>query len=107
MSDAKLEIMVRPAKPSDHAFIYATWLRQLWFSADTATTLHKNVFMRVNHTLIEKVLNGDPVLVASLKEDPDVILGYAAFKDRPYVYVKKVWREAGVDNLLLKRMAEY
>lgn len=104
MSESVLEIMIRGVQPSDHAFIYATWLRQLWFSADTTTTLHKQVFMRVNHNLIEKVLKEDRVLVASLKEDPDVILGYAAFEDRPYVYVKKVWREAGVDQLLLRSM---
>lgn len=100
-------VRIRHARPKDEAFIYATWLRQLWYSADTATTLHKQVFMRVNHNLIERTLREDPVLVAVLDEDPDVILGYAAFKTDPYVYVKLAWREAGIQEILLEAMAKH
>lgn len=63
--------------------------------------------MRVNHNLIERTLKEDPVLVAVLADDPNVILGYAAFKTDPYVYVKLAWREAGIQTLLLDAMAKH
>lgn len=99
-------IHIRPIKGSDEAFIYATWLRQLWYSRDTVTTLNKDVFMRVNHNLIERTLKEDPVLVACLSDDHDVIIGYAAFKEDPYVYLKKAWRNTGVEIALLRAMQE-
>jgi hypothetical protein len=101
------EIAIRPSRHSDEAFIYATWLRQLWYSHDTITTLNKDVFMRVNHNLIEKTLKEDPILVACLADDKDTIVGYCAFKDEPYVYLKKAWRGLGIEELLLNAMATY
>lgn len=65
--------------------------------------------MSLQHKRLENVLESDHVKIACLKEDPDVILGYA-FKDgsKPFSYVKLAWRQSPVDikELLLKSLEE-
>lgn len=98
--NAKSVIKVRELRESDLAFIFATWLRQLWFSPSNKTTFGKEEFMRLHHMRIEKVLKEKPVRVACLLEDEDVIVGYEVKDSEPFTYMKKAWRGLGVEKLL-------
>jgi DNA polymerase elongation subunit (family B) len=103
-------ITVRIVEPDDHSFIYATYLRNNWYSKENTTTLRKNTWMSLQQKRIENVLKTRKVLVASLTEDPDVIVGYA-FEDgdKPFFYVKLAWRnpKLGIDNLLLEDLKKH
>jgi len=92
-------VQIRSFKKEDEAFIFATWLRHLWYSKDNKTTLSKETFMRLHHSRISDLLNSRPVEVACLAEDPDVIVGYAVHDDNRFTYLKKAWRGLGVEKL--------
>jgi hypothetical protein len=92
--------IVRPIKPEDHAFIYATWLRQLWFDKNNATLLPKATFMRLKHNEIEGMLRKGTGLVGKIvcsNEDPDLIYGYRVGS---YSYFKKAFRGIGLEELI-------
>lgn len=92
---------IRPYDPKgDCAFIFATYLRHLWFSPTNETTLAKDTFMRIHHGRMEQTLSKVPVHIACLKEDLDTILGYYIASEIPFIYIKKAWRDAGIDKLL-------
>lgn len=78
---------------TDHAFLFATYLQNNWYDKTNSTILKKDMWMGLQHKRLEKVLEEQPVKIACLEEDPDVILGYS-FNDngKPFVYVKLAWR---------------
>lgn len=90
-------ISIRSYKKEDKSFILATWLRGLYYGETWFTEIPKNIFMKNYHEVIEKIL-GNPkntVFVACLKEEEDVILGYAILGQPGvlhYVFVKSAWR---------------
>ena len=96
-------LTVRRAVPADHPFIYATYLRNRWFSKENTTTLQKSTWMRLQHARLERMLAEQPVLVACLSSDPDTILGYR-FRDgsEDWTYVKLAFRPEGVQAALEK-----
>lgn len=102
-------IQIRNHVKEDEPFLFATYLQHNWYDKTNTTTLKKSTWMSLQHKRLENVLESDHVKIACLKEDPDVILGYA-FKDgsKPFSYVKLAWRQSPVDikELLLKSLEE-
>jgi len=88
--------VIRDIKPEDHAFIYATWLRQLWFSKDNNTLLPKDTFMRVQHKRIEDKLSKGGKIVCP-PDDTNLIYGYTV---DGYTYIKKAFRNIGLEEIL-------
>jgi hypothetical protein len=99
-------IVLRSVLPTDHAFIYATYLNNNWHNKDNTTTLEKNTWMRINHMRLERLLNEAKATIACLSEDEDVILGYCLQDKQPFVYVKKDWRDPDL-NLTLMLLKSY
>lgn len=99
----KPEIHIRLSYEADHAFLFATALRNMWFSKQNDTTLKKNTWMRAQHARLERLFATQPVLIACLSNDHDVILGYR-FEDgnRSFTYVKLAFRgeKLGVERAL-------
>ena len=99
-----MKIVLRQAVETDHAFIYATYIRRRWFSEDNTTTLKRSTWSQLQHNRIEKILANQGAVVACLAEDPDVIVGYALDDSgKPWAYVKLAWRSPGLgikDKLL-------
>lgn len=91
-------IEIRDAEPSDHAFLFNSYLQNNWYDKTQSTTLKKHTWMALQHKRLEKVLETKTVKVACLSEDPDIIIGYA-FKDgdKPFSYVKLGWRAPALD----------
>lgn len=88
-------VEIRDARPNDKNFIFATWLRGLRYGNDWFGLIDKDVYYRVYHTVLEKILtSGVSIKIACLKEDPDVILGYSVYKNTTlhWVFCKKSWR---------------
>ncbi len=104
--DKKNLIAIRDGVPEDHAFIMATWLRGLYYGDSWFSLINKDVFMTAYHLHLETLLKtpGITVKVACLKDDPEVILGYAVLTaDRivHWVYCKGAWRKIGIAKSLV------
>jgi hypothetical protein len=99
-------LMIRPMKAEDEAFVYGTWLRQLWYAKTNTSTLNKATFFKVYHNQVGFLMRHNKGLVAALKDDPEVIIGYLVdTQPTPFTYVRKAWRDVGVE-LALKREIE-
>jgi hypothetical protein len=85
----------------DKNFIYASWLRGLYYGESWFSEIPKNIFMENYHKVIDSILkkSSTVVKVACLKDDPSVILGYAVLVDTGglhWVFIKKSWRNIGI-----------
>lgn len=100
-------IAVRDALPSDRNFILATWLRGIFYGDSWYSEVPKNIFMEQYHKVVEYIISNPKtrVKVACLKEDPEVILGYAVLNQDQtalnFVFVKKSWRTIGIAKQLV------
>lgn len=105
--------IIREANESDHACIYATWLRSYRHSSSFARNVHEGVFFAQHHAIIEALLAQSRVLIATIEEDTSVILGWCCYEPGEsvaglevpavvhYVYVKPSFRKSGVASKLL------
>ena len=93
MRDATPQVTIRLATPKDYSFIFATYLRNRWYSPSNTTTLQKSHWMKAQHARLEGMLAAQPVLVACDGSDADVIYGYR-LRDgsEDYSYVKLAFR---------------
>lgn len=100
-------ISVREVLPEDKNFIYATFLRGLYYGESWFSVIDKSVFMDNYHKVIEHILNNPNTLikVACLKDTPSAILGYSVItKDNTvahFCFVKKAWRGIGIATQLV------
>lgn len=103
-------IIHRPVIQEDLNFVYATFLRGLYYGNEYYSAVDKRVFMDNYKKIIDYRINNQPgidITVAVLKSDPTVIVGYVmtdtARHSVVWVFVKKAWRNMGaarglVDN---------
>ena len=98
-------ITVRKGDTSDTNFIYATWLRGLYYGDTWFSEIPKQIFMENYHNIITSILNNPAttVLVMCLKEDHEVVVGYAIIKPGALVwmFIKKAWRGMGLARELV------
>lgn len=102
-----MRIIIRKLLPSDHNFIFATYLRNRYFDKDNKTTLKRSTWSAMQHKRLETIMAIDSVYVACLDEDKDLILGYSLMDGHaPYTYIKLAWRSPGLNiaNKLLKEL---
>ncbi len=105
--------IIRDAIGSDRNFIFATWLRGLYYGDSWFNKIPKPIFMENYHKVIERILDQSNVTikVACLADDPDVILGYSIYRTANFggivvntldwVFVKSAWRKIGIGKKLL------
>lgn len=98
-------IMIRLGTKLDESFIYATWLKGYFYGNPDFADMQPATFYAVYPRVIETILNrlGSNVVIACLKDDPEVIIGYAVFTDKVlhYAYVKQPFRSQGVLRALI------
>ena len=98
---------VRAGLEGDNNFIFASWLRGLFYGGSHFSMMPKDIFMTNYHKVIEYILKNPKttIKVACLKDDPEVILGYAILGNNEttlhYVFVKNAWRKIGLAKLLI------
>jgi len=98
---------IRDATPADKNFIYASWLRGLYYGDSWFKEIPKSIFMEAYHSVLETILENPTtqVKVACLHDDPEVILGYAVLGTEGrrvhWVFVKKAWRTIGIAKKLV------
>lgn len=100
-------VAIRDNTPEDLNFIFATFLRGLYYGAPLFSRIPKKIFMENYHNVISQLLllPSVRVRVACLKDDPEVILGYAigSVDDTRlhWVFVKQAWRKIGIAKSLV------
>lgn len=107
MSEIDALYTVRPYDVSDKAFIMSTFLRGLYYGDSWFSQIDKSSFMNNYKHVVESLIDtgNTVVLVACLKDEPSVILGYSILGNElnrvHFVYVKKPWRNQGIATRLL------
>lgn len=104
------EIVLRSAGPDDKNAIYAIWQSSVRFSSPFTGLLNFQYRKRANadsefnywfSNEIKKVIQKSEIIIAALKEDPYIIIGFLVF-DREFpltihfCYVKKAFRNNGI-----------
>ena len=96
---------IRGPNDGDVSFVYATWLRGLYYGNDFIKLIDKDTFMDNYHKVITQILRRPTIeiKVVCLNEDHDVILGYSICeKDTVHwVFTKPVWRAIGIARSIL------
>ncbi len=103
---------LRIGQPSDHAFVYSTLLRGLYYGDSWFSLIPKNIFMNNYKKVAELLVKSGNLYIACLKDDPDVIIGYSLWNadntTLHWVYVKNTkledgttWRNKGVARSLV------
>lgn len=93
--------------PTDKNFILATWLRGLKYGNDWYNLIPAQIYFKVYQTALMRVLDSDKVIIkiSCLKDDPDVILGYAVLDRNQeilhWAFTKSAWRNIGVMKSLV------
>ncbi len=96
-------LQIRPIKPEDEAFVYSTWLQNLYANTRWRTQPTRKAFFKY-HDVIEHILRkaGTSVNICCLKDDPDVIVGYCVFEKNPvdvilhWIFVRADWQRQGI-----------
>lgn len=103
--------VIRPFTEFDLSFIFATWLRGLYYGNSWFREIDKDLFMENYHRVVEAILARPTVevSVACLKDDPNTILGYVVLERTRqtlhWAFVKEVWRRFGIAKKLIDDQA--
>jgi len=101
-------VTVRDALPEDDAFIFGTWLRSYRHGSLFARRLTNDVFFANHHPIVADILKRGTVQVATLEDDPGVIIGYLVTEKQAdawvlhFAYVKRDFRRMRVLSQLLE-----
>ena len=95
-----MEVMIRPAKPEDRAFIISTWTKGQLYGHSFFSAVDPDAYFAHYPQYITSVLDSTTteVLLACLPEDLDIILAYVVFKGPgvAWAFTKKAWRGQGL-----------
>ena len=123
MSELDQEVEIREVIPSDTDFIYYSWLNSYKTTSYFAKRIRNYVFFFWHHKIVDRILNGSTarILVASPKNEPEVIIGYLVYevldpikykqdtdmeqktKTIHYAFVKQDFRNHGMLKALLHK----
>lgn len=96
-----MDVKVRPGNKDDNNFIYATWLRGLYYGSEFYGSIQKDVFFKKYEQVIQALLAKPNVLVsiACLDDAEGSILAYAVYEPTGtlhYAFTKEPWRRQGL-----------
>lgn len=114
--ELKKLVAIRTGEDTDHNFIYATWLRGLYYGNSIYGAMEKDAFMDFYKLKVTSVLFKPSVTIqiACLKEEPDTILGYSVLESfevphgtaAHWAFVKPEWRKCGIATALIPEATE-
>ena len=101
-------VTIRDGVESDLPFIYSSWLKGLRWGNSWFEAIEQDVYFPQYHKVLEGILDNPSttIRIASLAEDPDVILGYAVLTGEKlhWVFVKRRWRGIGLATDLVAQL---
>lgn len=107
-----IPFLIRKALPNDVPFITNSWLKSYRDSREVQG-IPNNQYFYHQHKLIEALVPRSIVIVAAMKSDPHIIMGWlcAEVADTAlllhYVYVKNDYRRMGIGSGMLRFVKEY
>lgn len=102
-----IPIALRPATEEDMPFFFSATLQSHFYSSPSCLNLLPSIYYPEHKKALQRLLERDAIFltIACLKEDPDVILGFALTEPREnvlhYMYVKRAFRRFGVARELM------
>ena len=98
-------IILRPYEKSDTGFIFSSWRYSVWYDINDTPEIESEWYHHKTKEI--KKLLSDPkttVRIASLKSDPDHLVGYCVTNDSTvqFVYVKLDYRKQGIATILCR-----
>ena len=101
-----LIVILRPFDPeTDSAFLYSSWRNSNWYADPTREEPSSEFYSQETRRIKNLLKHPDTdIQVACLKEDPDLIVGYAVKQAAhlEFIYVKQDYRSKGIGRLLAK-----
>jgi GNAT superfamily N-acetyltransferase len=102
-------IKFRYLQPEDEPFIYATWLKGLYFGNAWFRKISQDAYFNKYREVVKHLLSSATTVLAVLEEDPDVIVGYCVSAPNVegngstvhWVYVKQAWRAKGIARAII------
>lgn len=102
------EIVFRTATADDKDFVFSTWLKSYKYSSYFAQRIKKYYFFKYHQKVLDAIWERETshCLIACLKEDESVILGYIVVErfEKPilhFIYVKSNFRNFGIAKSLI------
>lgn len=97
---------IRDANKDDANFIYATFLKGLYYGDSWFSRIPKQIFMLNYKRVAESLVKGNTVIkIACLPDDSSVILGYSIlskdYQTVHFCFVKAAWRKKGLARSLV------
>jgi hypothetical protein len=96
---------IRAARGSDLNFIFDTFKLAMKFDSMLGKSVKPSVFNREFPKVIDFLLEHGETIVACLKEDPHIIVGYMIYEPETvhFIFVKQVFRRMGVAKALIQK----
>jgi hypothetical protein len=107
MDDRTQSFIIRAAKETDLSFIFSTWLRSFYHSADFTKDIDKEIYYQYHQEVIKRIFGRLPrILVACDVQEPETIFGYIVAEGPVlhFAYVKRPFRAAGLATALLNAL---
>lgn len=98
-------ILIREGDLNSHDFIEATWLQGLYHGNSWFRKIDEKIYYETYRKVIQGILKRAQILVAALKDAPDVLLAYSIYEEDRlhYVYCKSDWRTIGLAKDLMNK----
>lgn len=98
------QVIRRPFNPnSDSGFIFSTMPKGVFY-ASFAKIPNRDIFFTTFYSYLQDLLKHAQVLIACMKNDQEVIIGYAILDKAQleWIYVKESYRNQAIAGLMLK-----
>ena len=98
---------LRAMRDEDRNYVLSSWLRS-YAESPEFRGVTRSVYFALYEPLVKQMLARSTVAVATLPEEPDVVLGWMAIEDDAlhYLLVKPRWRKLGIGRWLMGHVGE-
>lgn len=105
-------VVFRELRKGEINFVLNSWLKGLRKDVNYFRSIPPKIYFELYEESIRDVLKTSDCLVATPKDEPNLILGYLVSEERSdkylvlhYVYVKSNFRNLGLANYMIETMA--
>lgn len=98
------EVKIRPAKGSDIAFIYSTWLNSYRNDSSIGLSVRKSVFFDNYQLILDQLMDSSETIIACQPDEENVVYGFMTFDPKTihYAFVKEAFRRLGIAKSLFQ-----
>lgn len=95
-------------RSTDFNYVISSWLKTFKYSGPHVRRMRDQDYYLAYEPIIKRLITKSDVYVASLREEPDVIVGYLAIERHQdydvihFTLVKDLWQKMGVGRYLIE-----